>query len=83
MDASDHVTDTRSRIKAGRSSPSSAENFNPSYVARGQHVLPNPATGRNEQHSHDYYIDKDRLPAIPVDDEALVYTAESNLETPT
>jgi cation diffusion facilitator CzcD-associated flavoprotein CzcO len=50
------------------------ENFNPGYVARGQHVLPKCGDQPKWQHSHDYYIDRDRLPAIPVDDEALVYS---------
>jgi hypothetical protein len=50
------------------------ENFNPGYVARGQHVLPRCGDQPKWQHSHDYYIDRDRLPAIPVDDDALVYS---------
>jgi cation diffusion facilitator CzcD-associated flavoprotein CzcO len=49
------------------------ENFNPGYVTRAQHVLPKCGDKPKWQHSHDYYIDRDRLPAIPVNDEALVY----------
>ncbi|MEZ5925219.1 MAG: NAD(P)/FAD-dependent oxidoreductase [Hyphomicrobiaceae bacterium] len=49
------------------------ETFNPGYVTRGQHVLPKCGDKPKWEHSHDYYIDRDRLPAIPVDDEALVY----------
>ncbi len=49
------------------------EVFNPGYVMRAQHLLPKCGDKPKWEHSHDYYIDRDRLPAIPVDDEALVY----------
>ena len=51
------------------------ENFNPNYILRSLQ-LPMPRCGDKPewQHSHDYWIDKDRLPAIEVSHSALVYS---------
>jgi hypothetical protein len=40
------------------------DNFNPGYVARGGHLLPKAGAKPEWRHSHDYWIDKDLLPAI-------------------
>ena len=47
--------------------------FNPGYIQRGLHLMPKRGSKPEWQHSHDYWIDKDRLPAIRPDDPALSY----------
>jgi cation diffusion facilitator CzcD-associated flavoprotein CzcO len=44
----------------------SADNFNPSYVTRGMHLLPKGIDRTDWQHGHDYYADKVELPAIDI-----------------
>lgn len=50
------------------------DNFNPNYIMRGAHLLPRRGSKPEWQHSHDYWIDKDRLPAIALDDPALIFS---------
>jgi cation diffusion facilitator CzcD-associated flavoprotein CzcO len=50
-----------------------AENFNPGYLMRGIHLLPKQGDKPHWQHSQDYWTEKDELPAIDLDDGALVY----------
>jgi cation diffusion facilitator CzcD-associated flavoprotein CzcO len=49
------------------------ENFNPGYLLREQHVLPRRGDKPEWQHLHDYWLEKDQLPAIDLTDPAFVY----------
>jgi cation diffusion facilitator CzcD-associated flavoprotein CzcO len=49
------------------------ENFNPGYLTRGLHLLPKGGNKPEWQHSQDYSIDKDQLPAANIDDGSLIY----------
>jgi cation diffusion facilitator CzcD-associated flavoprotein CzcO len=49
------------------------ENFNPGYVTRGLHLLPRCGDKPQWQHTQDYWAEKDEIPAIDLDDGALVY----------
>jgi cation diffusion facilitator CzcD-associated flavoprotein CzcO len=49
------------------------ENFNPGYLMRSLHLLPKRGDQPQWQHTQDYWSDKDALPAIDLDDGALVY----------
>jgi hypothetical protein len=49
------------------------EDFNPGYIRRGVNLMPKRGDRPQWQHSHDYWVDKDRLPAIRADDPALRY----------
>ena len=55
------------------------ENFNPGYVMRGMHLLPQRGDKPEWQHNQDYWAEKDELPAIDLDDKAFIYggTAET------
>ncbi len=44
------------------------ENFNPGYIARGGHLLPRAGAKPEWRHSHDYWMDKDVIPAIDLED---------------
>jgi len=50
------------------------ENFNPGYILRQQHILPRRGDKPEWQHLHDYWAEKDQLPAIDLADRALVYS---------
>ncbi len=50
------------------------ENFNPGYIMREQHLLPKRGDKPEWQHLHDYWAEKDALPAIDLRDSAFVYT---------
>jgi len=49
------------------------DNFNPSYVMRGVHMLPRCGSKREWQHTQDYHFDHKAYPAIDLDDGALVF----------
>ena len=49
------------------------QNFNPGYVMRGMHLLPQRGDKPEWQHSQDYWAEKDQFPAIDLDDAAFVY----------
>ena len=49
------------------------QNFNPGYLMRGMHLLPKRGDKPEWQHLQDYWTEKDRLPAIDLDDRALAY----------
>jgi cation diffusion facilitator CzcD-associated flavoprotein CzcO len=49
------------------------ENFNPGYMMRGMHLLPKRGDKPEWQHTQDYWTEKDVLPAIDLDEAALVY----------
>ncbi|MGZ6017921.1 MAG: flavin-containing monooxygenase [Phenylobacterium sp.] len=50
------------------------ENFNPGYLMRGMHLLPQRGDKPEWQHSQDYWSEKDELPVIDLDDAAFVYS---------
>ena len=49
------------------------ENFNPGYLMRGMHLLPQRLDKPDWQHTQDYWAEKDAFPAIDLDDSAFVY----------
>jgi cation diffusion facilitator CzcD-associated flavoprotein CzcO len=49
------------------------ENFNPGYLARGLHLLPQQGDRDPWRHTQDYWTEKDELPAADLDDGALRY----------
>ncbi|GGJ36730.1 flavin-containing monooxygenase [Neoroseomonas lacus] len=49
------------------------EEFSSGYVARGNHLLPKRGDKPEWQHMHDYWSEKDALPAIDLTDPAFVY----------
>ena len=49
------------------------EEFSSGYVARGSHLLPRRGDKPEWQHTHDYWSEKDALPAIDLTDPAFVY----------
>ncbi len=49
------------------------ENFNPGYLMRSMHLLPKRLNKAEWQHSQDYWVEKDSLPAAELDDGCLVY----------
>jgi len=49
------------------------ENFNPGYLMRGMHLLPKRGDKPEWQHSQDYWLEKDQLPAIDLDAPEFVY----------
>ncbi|WP_084419319.1 flavin-containing monooxygenase [Henriciella litoralis] len=49
------------------------DDFNPGYLQRGQHLMPKRVDHPDWQHTQDYWHEKDALPALELDSEALVY----------
>jgi cation diffusion facilitator CzcD-associated flavoprotein CzcO len=49
------------------------ENFNPGYLMRSVHLLPKRGDKPEWQHTQDYWVEKDELPAIDLDGEEFVY----------
>jgi cation diffusion facilitator CzcD-associated flavoprotein CzcO len=49
------------------------ENFNPGYLMRGMHLLPKRGDKPEWQHTQDYWVEKDALPATDLDDGCLVF----------
>ena len=49
------------------------ENFNPNYLMRSMHLLPKRGDKPEWQHTQDYWLEKDLLPEIDLDDEAFRY----------
>ena len=50
-----------------------ADNFNPGYMTRSMHLLPTRRDRPEWQHSQDYWLEKEELPAADLDDGCLVY----------
>ncbi|MBU4435120.1 MAG: NAD(P)/FAD-dependent oxidoreductase [Alphaproteobacteria bacterium] len=50
------------------------ENFNPGYLMRGLHLLPRAGDKPEWRHTQDYWLEKDALPAIDLDEASFVYT---------
>jgi cation diffusion facilitator CzcD-associated flavoprotein CzcO len=49
------------------------ENFNPNYMMRSVHLLPKRGDKPEWQHSQDYWVEKDSLPAVDLEDGCLSY----------
>jgi cation diffusion facilitator CzcD-associated flavoprotein CzcO len=47
--------------------------FNPNYLLRAMHLLPQRGTTREWQHTQDYWREKDEFPAIDLQDDVFVY----------
>ncbi len=50
-----------------------AENFNPNYLKRSMHLLPQRGDKPEWQHSQDYWTEKDALPVADLDDGCLIF----------
>ncbi|WP_188611662.1 flavin-containing monooxygenase [Chelatococcus reniformis] len=50
-----------------------AEDFNPGYLMRGMHLLPQRGEAPEWRHTQNYWAEKDELPAIDLDDPVFVY----------
>jgi cation diffusion facilitator CzcD-associated flavoprotein CzcO len=50
------------------------ENFNPGYLMRSMHLLPKRGNKPEWQHTQDYWLEKDQLPAIDLNGAEFVYT---------
>jgi hypothetical protein len=51
-----------------------SENFNPGYLMRGMHLLPQRGDKPEWMHNQDYWAEKDEFPRIDLHDSAFVYT---------
>jgi len=49
------------------------EEFNPGYMQRGKHLMPKRGDHEPWTFSADYYIEKEQLPAVSLDEDVLVY----------
>jgi cation diffusion facilitator CzcD-associated flavoprotein CzcO len=49
------------------------ENFNPGYLMRGMHLLPQSGDKPEWRHSQDYWAERTQLPVIDLDGEEFVY----------
>jgi cation diffusion facilitator CzcD-associated flavoprotein CzcO len=49
------------------------ENFNPNYLKRSMHLMPKRGDKPEWQHTQDYWIEKDALPLVDLDDGCLMY----------
>ncbi|MCB1260357.1 MAG: NAD(P)/FAD-dependent oxidoreductase [Acidimicrobiales bacterium] len=49
------------------------DNFNPGYLMRSMHLLPKRLDRPEWQHTQDYWVEKETLPAIDLDDGRLEY----------
>src|SRR5262249_46963314 len=49
------------------------EDFNPGYLMRGMHLLPQRGDKREWRHTQDYWAEKDEIPAIDLDGAEFVY----------
>ena len=50
------------------------ETFNPNYLMRALHLLPQRGDKPGWMHTQDYWTEKDALPAADLDDGCLLYT---------
>jgi cation diffusion facilitator CzcD-associated flavoprotein CzcO len=55
----------------------SEEEFNPGYMQRSLHLMPKQGDSEPWTYNPDYYTEKDELPAVDLDEDALVYTSGS------
>ena len=55
----------------------SEEEFNPGYMKRSLHLMPKQGDSEPWTYNPDYYTEKDELPVVDLDEDALVYTGSS------
>jgi cation diffusion facilitator CzcD-associated flavoprotein CzcO len=53
-----------------------AQDFNPGYLMRGLHLLPQSGPTREWQHTQDYWSEKEEFPEIDLTDELFVYDSQ-------
>jgi hypothetical protein len=53
----------------------STDDFNPGYLQRSMHLLPKQGDHEPWTFCNDYYIEKDTLPALDLDEAQLLYCA--------
>jgi cation diffusion facilitator CzcD-associated flavoprotein CzcO len=58
------------------------ENFNPGYLMRGMHLLPQRGDKPEWQHTQDYWTEKDAFAAIDLADPAFVYGGTAKASSP-
>jgi cation diffusion facilitator CzcD-associated flavoprotein CzcO len=51
-----------------------ADEFNPGYMERSKHLMPKRGSNEPWNFSTDYYTEKDQLPLVGLDDDALIYS---------
>ena len=56
-----------------------AEDFNPGYMQRSVHLMPKQGDHAPWRFINDYYIEKDQLPAVDLDEGALAFTGPTAL----
>jgi hypothetical protein len=49
------------------------DNFNPNYLMRSMHLLPRRGNKPEWQHTQDYWVEKDQIPAIDLNGKEFVY----------
>jgi cation diffusion facilitator CzcD-associated flavoprotein CzcO len=49
------------------------DNFNPNYLMRSMHLLPKRGDKHEWMHTQDYWLEKDEIPKIDLDDPAFTY----------
>ncbi|MDX1697517.1 MAG: NAD(P)/FAD-dependent oxidoreductase [Thiohalobacterales bacterium] len=59
------------------------EQFNSGYIQRGKHLLPKQGVHAPWTFTNDYYVEKDELPAVDVNEPELVYIQRSLAEAAT
>lgn len=50
------------------------EDFNPNYLQRSLHLMPKAGNHPDWQHTQDYWREKDEIPKLDLDTEALIYS---------
>lgn len=74
MGASSVTPTLRARDKGMEQHPWISEDvFNPGYLKRSMHLMPKQGDSEPWLYNPDYYTDKDEMPVIELDEEALVY----------
>jgi cation diffusion facilitator CzcD-associated flavoprotein CzcO len=49
------------------------DEFNPGYMMRSLHLMPKRGNKADWQHTQDYWLEKDTLPTVNLDDKLFVY----------
>jgi len=55
------------------------EEFNPGYMQRSKHLMPKQGDHEPWTFNADYYTEKDELPLVSLDEDALVYEGSPQL----
>src|SRR3546814_15063140 len=58
------------------------DNFNPGYLVRSMHLMPKRGDKPEWQHTQDYWVERDELPAADLDDGCLHYSCRGGSEAP-